>query len=194
MNGENLFPFGLPIKILKLSGVWQRKSSSWTYFFYGIITHLIFIDLFTFLQFCYFFVFETFEDFAFVMTLFPTFLAFNVKTVILMREVDEICDLLEDVQQFVEQKNLSEKLQKHLKLIDLVFKTYWGSATVACILALGMPLVLHELPYRMWFPYDYTNNELLFWFSVAYQGFVTICLSIVDIILDTFLVVLKLNH
>lgn len=170
MNSENLFPFGLPIKILKIAGIWQRKSSSWTYFCYGIIMHFNFIELFTLLQFVYLFTFETFVDFAFLMTVLPTYLALVVKSIILMFNVEEIYELLSMIQDFIVNENLEETLKKYLKRIEKVFKVFWGSAVVTTTLALGIPVFLHQLSYKMWFPYDYTKNQFLFWLSVSYRA------------------------
>jgi hypothetical protein len=185
MSSSSLFPFDLPMKVLKTAGVWQRKSSSWTYFCYGILVHLIFVDLYTLLQFAYLFTFETFEDFAILMSLLPTYCSLTVKSIIFMTRGDKVAELLATLNEIVEKEKFSENLQKHLKRIDFVFKFFWGSAAVTCVMALGIPFINHELPFLMWFPYDYKNNELLFWFNVAYQGTEVLCYSAVNVILDT---------
>jgi hypothetical protein len=185
MSSSSLFPFNLPMKVLKIAGVWQRKSSSWTYFCYGIVVHLIFVDLYTLLQFAYLFTFETFEDFAILMSLLPTYCSLTVKSIIFMTRGDKVAELLNTLKEMVEREKFSENLEKHLKRIDFVFKFFWGSAAVTCFMALGIPFINQELPFLMWFPYDYKNNEFLFWFNVAYQGSEVLCYSAVNVILDT---------
>jgi hypothetical protein len=69
----------------------------------------------------------------------------------------------------------------------LIFKVLSVAAITTGVFALGIPFVSHELPYKMWFPYDYKKNQLHFWLSVAYQGFDTICFSVVDITHDVLI-------
>lgn len=90
MKSEYIFPFDFPIKLLKLSGTWQRKSSSWIYFFYGATMHFIFIDLYTLMMFFYLFDYETFDDFAAFIALLPTYLSLTVKSHIIMYRVEDI--------------------------------------------------------------------------------------------------------
>jgi hypothetical protein len=49
MNPEEFFPCKIPIKVLKTFGLWQKKDSSLAYFFYGVVMHVIFIDIYTLL-------------------------------------------------------------------------------------------------------------------------------------------------
>jgi hypothetical protein len=172
------------IKVLINAGIWQKKSSSWTYFCYGIVVHLIFIDLYFLLQFAYLFTFETFEDFALLMTMCPTCFAFAIQSLTLMSKIDEIEWILTEINQIAKEENFSEKFQKPLKLIDSIFKVFCTATFLCCTFGLGIPFINHELPYKMWFPFDYKNNELLFWLSVIYQGIDSMCFSIIDIVLD----------
>ena len=185
MKPENLFPFKIPIKVLKVFGLWQKKTSSSLYFFYGVVMHVIFIDIYTLLQFYYFFTFMTFEDFAFLMTLLPTYAALVVKSINFMYYVDDIVMLLETIQEILEEESFTETLQKQLYRVHLVYIWFSGTAIATCILAIGIPFVYHELPYRMWFPYDYNKSQVLFWLSVSYQLFDSTCYAAVDIVLDT---------
>lgn len=148
--------------------------------------HVVFIEIPTLLQFFYLFTFETFVDFAFLMTLLPTYAALLVKSINLMYYVDEILSLLEMIQDILEKEEFTDLLYKHLRKIHLIYLIFWGAAVGTCILAVGIPFVYHELPYRMWFPYDYRNSQFLFWFTVAYQIFDSVAYASVDIVLDTF--------
>lgn len=66
-------------------------------------------------------------------------------------------------------------------------KFFEGSGVFSCILALAIPIFFHELPYKIWFPYDYKNNEFLFWLSVAFQGFESTCFCVIDLVYDTII-------
>jgi hypothetical protein len=143
-SGTSLFPFKLPIKVLKLAGIWRTKSSSWGYFIYGIIMQLIFIEVFMVLQFIYLFTFETFEDFAFLMTLLPTFISFVVKVRILTYFIDDIEDLLVTIIEIVDQENFQPSLQKYLNQTDFIFKFFCSSAILTTTVGLGVPFRLQR--------------------------------------------------
>lgn len=76
---SNIFaPLRLPIKMLRVTGLWQRKQSTWAYLFYGVFMHIFIVDLFMTLQFMYLFTFESLEDFANLMTMLPTYIMVSI--------------------------------------------------------------------------------------------------------------------
>lgn len=159
------------------------------YKIYGIALHLFFVETYTLCQFIYLFVFETFEDFASVMSILPTYLSLIVKSFNFMYNIEEIEMLLTDVEEIVEEEKFTEVLQKHLKKIDLIFKVFWISALSTCILGLLVPIFLHEIPYRMWFPFDYHSNNMLFWLTALYQTIGPIIYASVDFSQDVYPVI-----
>lgn len=178
--------FKIPLKNLRTFGLWQTKKSSWSYFIYGIFMHIIFIDLFTALQFAYLFSFETFEDFANLMSMLPTYTALCLKSINWFYNLNAIEALFDRIQDNLDCGFITEKLLSHGKRTSKIFKVFWASAAASCILGAFVPVISHTLPYRMWFPYEYDNNLPMFWLGAIYQIVNTLCYSGVDIVLDTF--------
>lgn len=180
-----LLPFKLPLGILKVFGFWRTKDSSWTYLIYGIFMHLVFVDIFTLLQFAYLFTFETFEDFANLMSLFPTFIACVFKSLNMFYNLEAIANLIMVLREMMEGQTLSENFKSHLKGADKAFKIFWGAALASCVTGALVPFQQHLLPYRMLFPYNYENSEILFWMSAFYQILVTTSICGAVTVFDT---------
>lgn len=179
-----LLPFSVPVKMLKVFGFWQNKSSTWAYFAFGIFMHIVFVDLYASLQFGYLFVFETFEDFINVMSLFPTCVALCFKSANLIGKIDEVEKLFEMLRVNLKSDEINYDFKLQLKTVDKIFKYYWGSALITCALGASVIFFQHELPYRMWFPYDHRNNELGFWLSATYQMIVSCSVCGVVVVID----------
>nr|QGW50713.1 odorant receptor 15 [Propsilocerus akamusi] len=181
---DTLLPFRIPVRILKTFGLWLTKEANWIYWLFSIINQLVMIELFTFLQFVYLFTFQTFEDFANLMSLLPTFCSIVVKSLNLCYNVNEIQTLMSSLHDLFEFCTTTENLKLRIIEIDRIFKIFWSSALLTCFLGALVPFTVHELPYKMWFPYD-TSNFYLFWLSASYQIIVTFCISAVDIVMDS---------
>lgn len=186
MDFEIFLPFKIPLRILKTFGLWQTKKSSWGYFVYGIIMHLFFLEIFTILQFGYLFSFETFADFANLMSMLPTYFALCVKSINWFYNLSEIEVLFDLLTENLKLGGFTDKMKGHAARVDKIFKIFWGSAAASCVLGAFVPFVAHEFPYRMWFPYNHENNWLMFYIAAIYQIFDTLCYSGVDIVFDTF--------
>lgn len=184
MNQESLSTFKLMRRYLTLVGFWQTKQSSWLYFIYGIIMHLIFCDIFTLLMIIYLFNFETFEDFASVMSFLPTFLALFAKSINLMMSINEI-ELLFELVNDGTAGFKTQIIDKRIKTLRKIYICFVSSGFATCVASVFVPFIDHALPYRMWFPYDYKNVEVLFWLSASYQIVITCIISGVDITMDT---------
>jgi 7tm Odorant receptor len=75
-------------------------------------------------------------------------------------------------------------VEKRIKRIDKIFKAFWTSALFTTSTIVLVPFYSGELPYKMWFPYDYRQSKILFWLSAAYQELDTFCFSGADIALE----------
>lgn len=179
-------PFRVPLKILKVFGIWQTKESSWTYLIYGIVMHLIFVDIYTLLQFGYLFTFETFEDFAVLMSVLPTYIAMLLKSLNFIMHIEEVKVLFDSVEAVLEKDPMTDKFKKRVENVDKVFRFFWASAVTTTVLGSLIPIVTRKLAYRMWFPYDYKNNALLFWLSAGLQSFESITYCGLDMVLNMF--------
>lgn len=185
MDFEIFHSFCVPIKTLKLFGLWQRKTSAWSYFAYGLILHLIFIEVFTAFQFAYLFTFKTFEDFATLMTMLPTYIAFIVKTLNFYHSLSAIEELFEMIHQACRAKSIDEKFRSRLNTVDKMFKVFLGSAVANCFIGMFTPFIYHKLPLRMWFPFTYECDFVIFWIGALYQIAESITAPVI-VVLDMF--------
>jgi hypothetical protein len=65
-----------------------------------------------------------------------------------------------------------------------IHKVFWFTAWTTCFLSCLNPFTLHELPYKAWFPFDTTSNEVNFWAASVYVMIIAFPLSVSDITLD----------
>lgn len=189
MDFDIFFPLRIPLKIMKVFGFWHNKDSSWVFILYGISMHLIFVDVFLALQFGYLFKFETFEDFANLMVLFPTFLSAFIKSLNMFYNINEIRNLIDFIQTILERQKLNENFKSHLKGADRVFKIFWIVALISCAMGVTVPFQAHELPYKMLTLSNYQSNEYLFWISALYQLIVTTSICGAVTVWDTLSVI-----
>lgn len=183
MNSEILYPFGIPVKILKIFGLWQIKSSSRHKIAFTVILHFLLFVTFFFLQLFYIFNFESHEDFASAMTLLPSSIGLLIKAINLLYYNDEIILLMKVIMETVESERLV-KIEKRMERIESIFRLFLVSAIFPCILTVIVPFIHHKLPYPVWFPYNYNESEGLFWVSAGYVLINIICYSGVIISLD----------
>lgn len=185
MEFDLFLPFKIPLKMLKIFGFWQTKSSSWKYKIFGIMSHLLTIDLYTSLQFGYLFIFETADDFMNVMSLFPTCIALCFKSLNFIWKVDEVEELFDMLRVILKENEINEDFKNHLIRVDKIFKYFWASAVITSALGITVIFFQHELPYRMWFPYDIDTNEFGFWLSAVYQIIISCSVCGVVAVFDT---------
>lgn len=184
MSVEMGKPFRYAIGILKVMGIWMGKAPSKAYLVYGIIIHLTFIDLGLFLQVAYLFAFETIQDLINLMSLLPTFMGIFLKTLNIMTKFYQIEKLFDMTEKLLVQCSDTSRVTTRLKVVDKVFKVNLFFAVLSCVI--GAISSIHEMPYKMWFPYDTENNRLGYWISAAYQSIITNCLATVTISIDMY--------
>ncbi|CRK86981.1 CLUMA_CG000794, isoform A [Clunio marinus] len=192
MNFELFFPFSIPKRVLKAFGTWIEEGSTVATYIKGIVMHLFFIELYTFLQLVFLFTFKDFEDFTLLMTLLPTYIGLFFKTsnfAFKMKQIKRLMAIIEDLSTYCKE---TEKLKKYLEKVDKISKLYMTLAFCGCLT--GAFLTIYELPYKMWFPYD-INNRFNYWISAIYQiidsnicAQVTICIDLIPIIFMCYVV------
>lgn len=185
MDFEVFYPFKLPVKVLQITGFWNTRKSAWPYFLYGIFMHVVFIDLFIILQVAYLFTFETFLDFVNVLTMLPSYISFCAKSINLLYNFSEIEKLFAMIQENVDGKSMSDKFNRRLRRVDKICKWFVASGVMNCVFGSLVPFLTHELPLRMWYPFTYDSNRVMFWIGSWYQ-IADAIVSPNDIVLDVF--------
>ena len=184
--------FYTPFKTAKILGIWQQKSSTWTYRIYGFLLHFLFIDLYTFLMVLYLFHFEDFEGLADCLSIFFTMLAENLKTYNFMYKLVSILTLVESLDElikFSEWKGNKDhtRINKRVEQGKLAYKIFCSMAIATCVIGGLVPVFNwreRKLAYRMYFPMiDYRNNGWMF-IAVGIYQLSPIAFGLLDITLD----------
>jgi 7tm Odorant receptor len=118
------------------------------------------------------------------MSVLPTYIAMLLKSINFITHIGEIKLLFDTIETVLEKDPMSEKFKKRIQTVDKVFKFFWASAVMTTVLGSLIPFVTHELAYRMWFPYDYNNNDVLFWISASFQIFESCSYCGLDMVLN----------
>jgi 7tm Odorant receptor len=167
-------PFNKLIKLLKILGLWLDKSSSKCSIAIAVILHVLFVEIFM--------IFGTinlinvqkivnfFEGVGFISFYFMN----CTKSLHFVYNKNKIESMMKGVKELIEHESWIEKqnegkLKRRIKQVEAISKTFLTMAVTAIIMSSLIPFFTHKLPLKMWFPYDYSNNETLFWLTVAYQ-------------------------
>ena len=154
----------LPIKILKLMGFHQEKDSSWYYRIYGIVTHLIGIEIYLLMQIVYLCkVADNVESFSDCLSVMFTYVALLLKSFIFMYKLQDIKQLIVMLEhvivkgKFMKQQEFSSRV----KQVYSYFKLYWTFGLISCSMGALIPIYYrneHKIAYKMWVPFNYEDN------------------------------------
>lgn len=161
----------LPMKNLKFTGVLQNSESNKKYRIYGWICHRVFIELFMILQLGFFVENQKLNDFAAMMSLFPSFVTLIAKIQNLMYKMDQFQELIIDIDEIVrkEFKNGIE-MEKTTGRAYLVFKIFVSFGLLTSTAAAMNPILHHIWAFPMWLPFGlHKTNEIAFWIISLYQ-------------------------
>lgn len=192
MNSEWLKVFDKPIKYLKVAGIWIDKDSPRATIIVSSLMHLFLVDIYMICSVIYLFTIDNIEDFSEAMSIQATLTGVCIKTLYFVFKKQQIEQLLNSLVALIEHEswidlnNNGVKLQARVAQIDRIFKIFMSVAVVGVLSGSIVPFVTHIMPYKMWFPYDFNNNELAFWLSVLYQIIPGCIYAPATIIIDTF--------
>jgi hypothetical protein len=199
MDAELYKPFKLCLKILKTLGIWHDGTQTWTYFLVGHLMH--------FVAFGVFFVGllvsvcnekENLVTVVDVIMLLASYSSLVVKTASFYWKINKIkknLDVLDAMLKFSaeDQSTSREILKRRVDFGFKVFKAFLISAFMTCTFAAFVPIFTHELPYKLWFPFDTENSFIGFWiasvFLIVYSfvaGFIDMSLDMLPVIFITF--------
>ena len=191
MKVDKKKPFKTAIKILKISGFWLGKYPSKYYMAYGIIMHCFLLDLFVILQVAFLLLSEkqTISDFNGLITYFPTFFGFTLKTLNIMTKSSEIEKLFEMTDELLKECSDSSRIVKRLKTVDRFFKVFLIFALASVVG--GIMSINKTLPVNIWFPYDTESSFIAYCVVAIYVNFISsfcaICTGPIDMITVFFM-------
>lgn len=187
MDAELYQPFKLCFWILKTVGMWQDGNQSWRYFFLGFLAHLCFLALYL-MGFIYTIKAETLVEFIDGVGLSTLYLGILCKSCNFFFNLKLIKKSLRTLENLlVLSSDLRFPIRSHVKVqVSLAFKTFkvfWLFACTTCFSAIFVPIFAHELPYKVWFPFETDNTTIVFWLASFYLVFNSFVLSAVDVAL-----------
>ena len=184
MSFESTSPFKIPIRNLKVMGMWPNKESSRKYRMYSVVSHLIFMDIILALEITALCTYETFDDVLNTLCTLPAFIGANVRTLnflVNFREVEEVMKMSKELYEICPD---TTKVKQRLDNATRIFKIFMFGA-VACGVAACLS-TLYELPYRIWFPYDTDENLWAYVIVAAYVSLEILAYGHVIVTLDLF--------
>lgn len=185
MNIRINSPFKLPIRIIKFFGMWMDKDSSKSFILYGCAMHLMFIDLFLVMEIAYLSECETMENFANLMSLMPTYIAFFFKSLNVLLNSSKVKEIIERTDELLLICSDNSLVEKQIKTVNKILKFQLVTGLTTCFV--GALLSVYQLPQKMLFPYD-VSSGLGYWISAVYQSLGTFCMVPVAISLDILIV------
>jgi 7tm Odorant receptor len=183
-------PFEKLIKLLKISGFWLDKSSSKCWIVIAVILHIGFVELFAIFGIIYLANVKNIEDFSSTIGMVPLYIVTCIKSIHWVANKNKIESMMKDMKDLIEENSWIEKqngskLKKRIRQVVKISNIFLSSAMTGVFLGSLIPLFSHELPLKVWIPYDYSNNEVLFWLTVAYQDVVSYCVVPVMVTFET---------
>lgn len=198
MDAELYQPFKLYFQIFKAGGMWQDGNQSWMYFAYGHLVQLIFVELYIVGEFLYIYNAKDFVDFIQATILIPTFVAQLLKTINFFVKLRTIKQSFENLKSLLELSAPEsfphrERVRKEVAKGFKIFKAYYGLALMTCItgavVSYEVTFALHQLPYKLWFPFDTETSKIGFEVARLYLVLTPFVVSIFDATLDILPVV-----
>jgi uncharacterized membrane protein len=116
----------------------------------------------------------------------PAFIGILIKLTNLLMNRRKFGELLESVSNLMKFEDWLE-LFKGKKLQARVSKSEKYLRTIFVVFGLGLTVNLlssflsHQLPFKMWFPFDHQTNEALFGLSAFYQLLLCVILVLVEV-------------
>jgi hypothetical protein len=134
---------------------------------------------------------QTFEEFSKNVVATPAVLIFVSKSINFAVNKEKIESLYETLKALIEQGSLihnssGTKLMRRIKQTDKIFKILMSCAIASLAMSVLVVTAAHKLPMKMWFPFDYTSNEALFWMSAVYQVSVGFIITPIAVLIDVF--------
>lgn len=180
MDFDYFSAFAIPFFFLRRLGMWQKKSSSWLYRFYGLLLHLAVMEQSSSRHTV--FLYKTFmtgsvKDFSEVLNILFSMYGNIVKSVWFFLNLGKVSEMLKELARLLEFTSFGRsgqrpQLEAQIKGVLKVSKLYYASA-LSAILLTGISVLVRfkdrRLPFNTWLPYDYKLTDEIFWFTAIFQ-------------------------
>lgn len=190
MDRDWLRVFRRPLRYLKFLGINYGDVSTKFQVVVLVFKHMFFVDFSLISTLMYFTTFKDLEDFSEAFGMLPTFVGEFLKTINFIFKKRQIELLMKSLQDLIEHDEWIEtskgrKLQRRIAQIDKIFKLFLIGVFLSLTFSSFVPFTSHKVPYKMWLPWDYNQNEIAFWVMAFYQVVIGFIVAPAVIILDT---------
>lgn len=173
MISDFLKIFEKPIKYLSLTGIWIDNDSTRWRITTTIFIHLLFVELLALFSIASVITAKSLVEFAEAVAFLPSYVAVSVKSINFILKKKKIQALVSTLNDLLSDSWIDDceggKLKRRIDQVYRIFRVYLTFSLVTFFAGATVPFIAHELPTKMWFPYDYKRSEFLFWLSVTYE-------------------------
>lgn len=196
MDFDYLSPFKIAIFFIKWFGLWLTPTATWQYRLYGIVLHLLLVELSTIcltIHMVNMFRVGSVQELSDVMSILFTLFSIILKTTFFLLKFEKIIEMLDRLENLLRVDLLGQSnphLEADIKRISEISKYYYG-ATLACVVTAEAVAIFNHnekrLPYETWFFWDHRTSDLVYWSLVAFEGCTSFYESALNYSLDCIL-------
>jgi hypothetical protein len=181
-KSDPLALFRLPIVALKFIGLWATNNS-WIYTAYGVILHIISLEISVILQIGYLPSLNDLTEFTEVMGILPVFMGVNFQSYILIIFFSEIKTLMMLIQKCVNQYGFDEKFIREMVKVNKIFHFVVINFAISVSSSSISAVYFRRLYMKMWLPFD---PNYYYYPTTAYQITHVIYVGTANTTLDMF--------
>jgi hypothetical protein len=188
MNANILKPINFCFRVFKTFGLWQDGNQTWRYFILGNFFNFVYINNHIIWQLVYAVNAKNLIDFIDVLSLIVTNTSATFKIVQFITKIKNILATFESLKQLLKLTN-HEKVSTQVNFAAKIYKILGFTGLSACFSGLFVAFFDHELPYKIWIPFNVADNFIGFWISSIYLLMNSILFCIIAIALDALPVI-----
>lgn len=189
---QNLFKlFDNSIKYFQKVGLWVHGERASRRDWIKFVAYLGVNFAITIMQIMYLINATDMADFVEAISTLPVMLGGFLKTLNFLFNQRKIVKCIQKLTELVENEKWIEKqngsaLLKRVVQIEKIFKVCLAVGLFGFAMSVFAPFFAHELPFKLWFPFDYHCNEILFWTSVLFENIFSFIVIPIRIVIETF--------
>jgi hypothetical protein len=193
MEAELFKPFKLVLRCLKVTGLWQDGTQSWTYFILGHFSRLIIIECSIVLVVLGLDLknLQEANELVFHAAIMTILAVKSWNFLLKIKNIQKTFRILLDLLEFSSDDRFKDR--SHLKVevaIPLkIFKFFWITVRINCAIGLARAIFTRQLQFKAWFPLDTESSDVGFCFAVVFFTAIPVAIGIVAMSLNVLPVI-----
>ena len=182
-------PFKLCFHTLKALGFWQDGNQTWSYFVFGYLLHFFIYGCYIIGQTLNFSHIENLQDWVDIIRMYFIYWTLTAKCFnfyIKIKKIKKCYKTLECILEETKDFGSRQHTRKRANQIFKIHKIFWACSGLFCLSALVAVVVSHEMPYKLWFPFDTKTSEIGFWVASLYLVTNTFIASAMCVLFDIY--------